>query len=293
LLRPVLTLQDKFNNAIIEVSSYKNLNLIHATYTKYDSSLTPAGAIYPGRSKIINLQTPSSSFTNAAVSGNTITRDSRYLDESIYSFAFGNPVQITAHDGVSSSYIWDYLNTQPIAKVSNAAVDQVAFTSFEADGKGGWTFSGSPATDAAALTGTKDYTLNGSNNITKTGLSSAKSFVISYWSKTVSATVNGVSGTLLASANGWNYYEHKLAAGITSVTIGGSVKIDELRLYPSDAQMNSYTYSPLVGMTTSADANGRITFYQYDDLGRLITIKDQDGNIIKTVQYHYKGQVLP
>jgi YD repeat-containing protein len=293
LLRPVLKLQDEFRNPEVEVSSFKNGSLLHAAYTKYDTSLNPLGFVYPSRSKIINLQTPSSTFTNATVSGNTIARDNRYTDEATYAFSNGHPATVTAHDGVASSYIWDYSNTEPVAKATNATADQIAFTSFEADGKGGWTFSGTPATDAPALTGAKDYTLNGSNNITKAGLSSSKSFVVSYWSKTGSAMVNSAVGTLLASANGWNYYEHRLAAGITSVTVSGSVKIDELRLYPSDAQMSSYTYSPLVGMTTSADANGRISFYQYDGLGRLTAIKDQDGNIIKTIQYHYKGEVLP
>jgi YD repeat-containing protein len=97
----------------------------------------------------------------------------------------------------------------------------------------------------------------------------------------------------MASANGWKYFEHRLASGITSVTVSGSVTIDGLRLYPSDAQMTSYTYSPLVGMTSSADAGSHISYYLYDALGRMTAIKDQDGNVIKTIQYHYKGQALP
>jgi YD repeat-containing protein len=53
--------------------------------------------------------------------------------------------------------------------------------------------------------------------------------------------------------------------------------------------MNSYTYSPLVGITSQCDADNRITYYFYDALGRLAWIKDQDKNIVKTVQYHFKG----
>lgn len=292
-LKPILELQDENRIVPIEVTDWKNSNLLHANFTRYDYVSSPSGIPFPNKTQLVNLQAPSSTFTNAYISGTLLNKDSRYVDEATYNYAASNPVQVTAHDGVSNSYIWDYLNTEPIAKVSNAPVDQIAFTSFESDGKGGWTFNGTPAADASALTGGKDYTLNGSNNITKSGLSSAKSFIVSYWSKTGSATVNGSAGTLMVSANAWKYYEHKLTAGITSVTVSGSVTIDELRLYPSDAQMNSYTYSPLVGMTTSADANSHITYYQYDGLGRLITLKDQDGNILKTIQYHYKGQVLP
>jgi hypothetical protein len=282
-------LQDEFNNAVIETSNFKNLNLLHASYTKYDSSLNPVGFIYPGRTKFINLQAPSATFTNATVSGNTITRDSRYIDESIYGFSAGNPVQVTGHDGITSSFIWDYLNSEPVAKVSNATADQIAYTSFEADGKGGWIFSGTPATDATAITGSKDYTFNGSNSISKSGLSTSKSFIVSYWSKTSSATVNGGSASLLFTKNGWSYYEHKLSAGISSVTVSGSVTIDELRLYPSDAQMTSYTYNPLVGMTSSSGPTGILNYYEFDALGRLVRLRDMDKNVVK--QYDYKYNV--
>jgi YD repeat-containing protein len=33
-----------------------------------------------------------------------------------------------------------------------------------------------------------------------------------------------------------------------------------------------------------------VTYYYYDGFGRLKWIKDQDGNIIKTFQYHYLGK---
>ena len=55
--------------------------------------------------------------------------------------------------------------------------------------------------------------------------------------------------------------------------------------------MISYTYAPLIGMTSECDADNRITYYFYDTLGRLKWIKDQDGNIVKTIQYHF--QTIP
>ena len=57
--------------------------------------------------------------------------------------------------------------------------------------------------------------------------------------------------------------------------------------------MTTYTYSPMTGMTSQCDASKRITYYQYDSYQRLQFIKDQDKNIIKTVDYHYIHQVLP
>jgi len=289
-LKPVLQLQDEFRITPIEVTNWKNSNLLRANFTKYDYVTSPSGIPYPNKTQLISLQAPSSTFTNAAVSGTTtITKDNRYSDENLYTFAAGNLQYVTPHDGITVAYLWDYLNSQPIAKVTNTTVDQIAHTSFESNGKGGWAFSGIPAVDATAITGVKTYSLN-SGSITKSGLSTSKSFILSYWSKTTSATVNGATAPAGPVKRGWVYFEHKLAPGISTVTVSGTVTIDELRLYPSDAQMTTYTYTPLLGMTTTCDVNNRITYFAYDDMGRLKSIKDQDGNIKKTVQYNYMNQ---
>lgn len=92
LLKPILKLQNEYYNASIESSEWKNQNLLHASYTRYDTSTSPVGYVYPGRTKLINLQASSAIFTNASVSGNTISKDSRYADESFYNFDRGNPV---------------------------------------------------------------------------------------------------------------------------------------------------------------------------------------------------------
>jgi YD repeat-containing protein len=67
--------------------------------------------------------------------------------------------------------------------------------------------------------------------------------------------------------------------------------IDQLRnsALLKDAQITSYTYKPLVGMTSSTDAKSMTTYYEYDAFQRLKTIKDQNGNILKQTDYHYKN----
>jgi len=54
------------------------------------------------------------------------------------------------------------------------------------------------------------------------------------------------------------------------------------------ALVATYTYAPLVGQTSACDANNRVVFYEYDEFKRLKDIKDNEGNIIKTFDYHYK-----
>ena len=60
--------------------------------------------------------------------------------------------------------------------------------------------------------------------------------------------------------------------------------------YPLGAQMTTYTYEPLVGMSSMTDLNGLTTTYEYDEFQRLQLVKDPDGNIIHHYQYHYKEQ---
>lgn len=61
-------------------------------------------------------------------------------------------------------------------------------------------------------------------------------------------------------------------------------------LATSKALVTSCTYDPLVGMTSKTDPAGRTTYYDYDMLGRLMDIRDQDGNMVKTFTYHFAGQ---
>lgn len=67
-------------------------------------------------------------------------------------------------------------------------------------------------------------------------------------------------------------------------------QLNPLRSAFPDAQISTYTYKPLVGMTSATDPKGQITYYEYDNYNRLANIKDQDGKILKHTDYHYQGQ---
>ena len=61
--------------------------------------------------------------------------------------------------------------------------------------------------------------------------------------------------------------------------------IDEIRICPQDAQMTTYTYLPGIGITSQTDVNGNTTYYEYDSLGRLVTIKDNERHLLKKYEY--------
>ncbi|MFO7657377.1 MAG: hypothetical protein R6W78_09935 [Bacteroidales bacterium] len=66
------------------------------------------------------------------------------------------------------------------------------------------------------------------------------------------------------------------------------LKLNEIRTTLTKAMVTTYTYAPLVGMTSETGPDGVTTYYEYDSFGRLQYIKDQDLNIIQEYKYHYK-----
>lgn len=206
----------------------------------------------------------------------------------------GNLSEQAKSSDMRHDYVYDYKSTYPIAECKGADSFDIAYTSFEADGTGNWVVPSTTVDVSSSLTGAQCYNLtNGS--ISKAGLSSSTTYIVSYWSRTGSSySVTGSSAVLQGktiSINGasWTYFEHTVT-GTTSVTVSGTGDIDELRLYPKGALMTTYTYIPLIGTSNTCDADNRVTYYFYDGLGRLRYIKDQDGNIVKTIEYHYASQ---
>lgn len=63
----------------------------------------------------------------------------------------------------------------------------------------------------------------------------------------------------------------------------------ELRTLPN-AMVTTYTYNPLIGVTSITDSRGYVTYYEYDGSNRLKQVIDADGNILSENKYHYKGQ---
>lgn len=66
--------------------------------------------------------------------------------------------------------------------------------------------------------------------------------------------------------------------------------VNTLRSQLPNAMVTTYTYSPLVGMVSSTDPNGLRTQYNYDFLGRLKTVIDHEGSIVRSYEYYYTGQ---
>jgi len=215
--------------------------------------------------------------------------------------SYGNITQQQKTDDMFQSYIWDYNSMYPVAKVEGASADQIAYTSFESDEtNSNWNFIPYAVLDNY-FTGAHAYFMGGSayNLNTKTPILPSNQYIVSYWSlgsygSNGPYVVSGTQGPVRqgATINGWTYYEHTIT-GVSNVNISLSVSygyIDELRLYPKGAQMETYTYDPLVGVIGQCDAANHTTTYEYDGFNRLSLVRDQNGNILKTYCYNYAGQ---
>ena len=209
-------------DAEVEADNYKNSGFLQSQITNYAN----------WSSTLIAPQT-----VQTKVLANAVDTRIQYMAYD----ARANITSVAKQNDVHTTYLWNYSGNYPVAQVTNADSADIAYTSFEGDDKGRWSFSGTPNADITAPTGRQVYLLNGSNNITRAGLTSATTYIVSYWtntgsSLTITGTLSGypVTGRKVGS---WTYYEHRVT-GQTSVTITGTgVAIDELRLYPSTAQM--------------------------------------------------------
>ncbi len=243
--------------------------------------------------QVLETIAPLNTFSFSSVTGGALSKNAGYASRLQLKYDnIGRLLQEYPERGVSTVYLWGSNLLVPLAKVTNAIPADVAFTSFEADGDGSWTVASASRDNSIALTGKSSYNLSG-GALSKSGLTASKTYILSYWTRNSSAL--NVAGTVSGypvkggTSQGWTYYQH-LITGQATITLSGTGNVDDVRLYPSGALMTTYTYDPLVGLTSSTDGKGEVTTYEYDNFQRLMNVKDKDGNIIKHMDYHYLAQ---
>ncbi|HNP78372.1 MAG TPA: RHS repeat protein [Cyclobacteriaceae bacterium] len=180
--------------------------------------------------------------------------------------AVGNPVDVNKEGDSHLAYLWGYSKLYPIAQVKNALSSEIFHTSFEAGEEGANSTLGDGRTGMYSKTNGYSKTL--------TGLTPNKAYTLTYWQKS-----SGIWSLQTVSVP---------ASASTSYTISLTGQVDEIRFYPQGSFMTTYTYLVPAGETSVTDPNNQSTFYEYDNLGRLVVVRDNFGNILKTIAYNYK-----
>lgn len=301
VLKPLLQLQDNYVNPLVETSTWKNGKLLTAAYSTFAADLTLSDKVFPASQQALLLASPSAAFAPAVVSGNSVGLDGRYATtpETTFSFKNGNLIQITPRTGPVTAYLWGYGNAFPIAEVKGAPAGRIAFTSFEADSPGGWVYDTAQRVPYAAHTGALAYGLNGgvaTAFVRRTGLPAGE-YELTLWAHgngLPSVTVTGtppqrhVAGAVVGPWNQHHYYLTVPANATVDVSTLGYIWVDDVRLHPVGAHMTTYTHRPLVGLSSSSDANGQPTSYEYDALMRLRLVRDPATAIRQRLEYNYR-----
>jgi uncharacterized protein DUF5977 len=255
--------------------------------------------VKPSRILEQRFATPASTFT--PYSGPTTTNYSLYKIPQTFTYDGNyNLTGLQDEGGRNVTNIYDYNDKYIVASVINAnsAIDKPAYTSFESLDltRSGWVVSGiaSYNQNSPSVTGVNNFAMlsSGGNSLTASSLNTATAYILSFWANNGNVTVTG-GATLTKSSptnNGFTYYEYNIAQGTVSVVLKDNTttnaNIDELRLYPVNSRMRTTTYDPLIGKTSECDENNRITYYAYDNLGRLQFVKDEVNNIVKMYEYN-------
>ena len=102
----------------------------------------------------------------------------------------------------------------------------------------------------------------------------------------------------IARIEGLAYSQVQAAVGVSTISaLLGKAKptaadLSSIRSAVKNAggHITTYTYKPLVGITSQTLPNGMMTRYEYDGFGRLLRAVDHNGSVISTNSYNYRKE---
>ncbi|WP_147243306.1 hypothetical protein [Chitinophaga flava] len=175
----------------------------------------------------------------------------------------GNIRAMSAGSNFTSSFVWGYGDAYPVMKADNAEASEIYYEGFENSVLPG------VATDVSHQ-GSKSFRGTLSVNFIRPD---SKEYLLSYWKY---------------SGGSWQKVVQTLTSD--SPTLRTTEPIDDITIYPKGAALSTYSYLPLVGITSENSPVNILRKYSYDKLGRLQIVRDADNRILKMLCYNYYGQ---
>lgn len=284
--------------------------LVTASNITLSRVLAP-GVVVPARQLGLLLAQPLPwrTFQAAQLRAGQLLTDAHYEPRVVFDAYDAQRQLAQAHlpGGTRLSYLWDTATGQPLAKATNAARAQLAATSFEPGAAGRWGYdahlgAGQHLVADQGYTGRWAYRLDRDGALSRDSLP-AGDYDLSLWYQgSVAPVVRDRTGRLAspapvpgATVGAWHSAQLRLHVAndgylrLEAPTAAAAILLDEVRLRPVMAQLSTYTYDALRGMTSQTGPDGRAVFYEYDGLGRLVRTRDEQGRILSQQQYHYAG----
>lgn len=269
----------------------------------YYFELLPSGHILPRTTYKAEIAdpVPAASFAESGIGQDGVfTRDGTYEPQMTVSGydAFGNITGYAREHHNPNAFIWGYGKTVPVAGVVNAEPSETAYTGFESIGdgsapaNGNWEVSAGGWDSGFAKTGESFYRPTSDRTVSVT-MPQQGGYRLSFWHRGRLKVMNGGGQHDQTEwESSWSYYETDVyitQGGVLSIEgVSNNAAIDELRLHPADALMETYCYdSETRRLTDSNTANGISARYEYDASGRLEYVYDRDGNIVANYGYLY------
>ncbi len=221
-------------------------------------------------------------------------------------------------DGTRTTWLYGYSQALPIGMAKNAARGEVQYFNFEES-------ASSLITSDERKTGEKsmkaiEFLSSSAASEIEFSLKENTVYRVSFWAKKGTAALTsqpilGFSGQglppqthvagALQTTGQWEYFEGTITpaqAGQITMSVGAGTGagsgqyhyVDDIRIHPIDAQMETYVYDPLsLQVSAITNENNITTYYEYDAMGRLIHIRDQDRNLRKRYVYNYGTPTQP
>jgi YD repeat-containing protein len=188
-------------------------------------------------------------------------------------------------DQQKTSFIWDPVYEKITALILNATENDFVYTGFDNNVKHRISYQNFGLMNTPeAKTGSGVYNLNYSP--IGFDLNPGK-YRINFWYKQNIGSINITvsAGNLLSidigteDASGWKMYTALIEVNSSSsITISGNCLMDELKVYPVEASLKTFTYSQN-GMISNSNEANEVSTFKYDAFGRLTLIGDNEGQV--------------
>lgn len=251
--------------------------------------------------------------------------DNRYKTKyEVSAYANTIPKKIASVIGegnINVATTYDYSGMWTSSITQNASIANIAYCGFEGDYSGnngvfknGWSFNGTsfilppndnPIAGRSAMTIFPVNSLSPAVAVIQSTITmiSGKKYTLSFWTKNPISNsmylANGSTVTNLTATktlvSGWRFYQVEFISngqpvGLLCYGTGTLIGyLDEVMLHPAESMMKSYSYDKQSGQVmTENNSAGSIINYEYDGLGRLLQVRDEDRNLLKTYEYQYQ-----